>query len=337
MNPTSALNGTLATAGGQGPRSLLGRSRASLLVAVGLFALGCRPGAPKSADHESAGGEHATPPPAQGALESTQGEALHTVWSSPADFVTPESVAFDATNGVAFVSNMGPRGAGDDAADGFVSRIHWEDKSIELRWIDGLKSPKGLSMDAEHLYIADTSELLVAARATGEIVARHAVEGPAALNGVDVGPGGGVYVNNKGYGEIYHLTPEGLELFVKSEELEQINGVLVEEGRLLVGTSGPGQLYAVDRQSREVTTLADGFGNFDAVKVDGQGGYVISNWSGAVYHWAPGQETRVLLDTEAAGVNAADVDYAPSEGLLFVPTFTQNKVVVYSGIAANQP
>ena len=89
-----------------------------------------------------------------------------------------------------------------------------------------------------------------------------------------------------------------------------------------------GIFYEVDKTTKELRKIAEGLVGGDGIIPYGND-FIISNWNGEIHHVsATGQVTK-LLDTKADKVNAADIEYIPTQKLLLVPTFFANKVVAY--------
>ncbi len=57
--------------------------------------------------------------------------------------------------------------------------------------------------------------------------------------------------------------------------------------------------------------------------------FVVSGWQGLIYHVKPDGFNAVLLDTRDKKINAADIGYDKSSGMLYVPTVRSNSVQAY--------
>ena len=71
-------------------------------------------------------------------------------------FSHPESVVFNEAKNEYYISNM----ADNEAGDGFISRVSAEGEIIELKWIDGLKDPKGLLVKDDKVYVTNNTEVI---------------------------------------------------------------------------------------------------------------------------------------------------------------------------------
>jgi hypothetical protein len=56
---------------------------------------------------------------------------------------------------------------------------------------------------------------------------------------------------------------------------------------------------------------------------------LVSQWEGRIYRIRPDGQIEKLLDTSVPGEHTADFEYLSSNGLLAVPTFTENRVNLY--------
>jgi hypothetical protein len=119
-----------------------------------------------------------------------------------------------------------------------------------------------------------------------------------------------------------------LEEFFKGGD-ERFNGLYWEKERMLLITSGSSQFKEISLASKEVNILAEGMGHGDAIAPVGDGGYLTTSWAGKIFYVSAGGETTMLLDTEAEGENAADLDFSIESQILYVPTFFGNQVKAY--------
>ena len=131
-------------------------------------------------------------------------------------------------------------------------------------------------------------------------------------------------------------------VFVEGEDaVETPNGVLVDGGRLIVGTLGRGalgrrgggpppggRLVAFDLKTRQRTVLSpDPVGGVDGIEPDGGGGYLVTDVYGSrIVHVAPSGSARTVLQLPAAG---ADFGYIAARRLAIVPYLFGNNVAAY--------
>lgn len=270
---------------------------------------------------------------------------LSKVWETPAELAIPEQVLFDREREILYVTNSVL--VGDNDCDllrgnphrnsGFISRVSLQGEIEELRWIDGLDFPCGMSLHENKLYVVEAFGHLVEIDVgSREIVARYPAPGFRFLNDVAVDRDGTAYVSNTTPQlddiDIYRLRDGRLEIWKEGDEIHRANGLFVHDHRLLVGNSGAGNdfLKSIDLDTGRVETIASlGAGIVDGIRVDGEGHFLVSHWEGKIYHITPSGEVTEILDATGSGLNTAAFELIPERKLLVVPTFCGNKVVAY--------
>ena len=253
--------------------------------------------------------------------------SIELVWQSDTLLRTPESVLIDRNRDILYVSNVNMNPWEKDG-NGFLSKMDKSGNITELKWVEGLHGPKGMGISGTSLFVADIDELVEVDIETGAIVGRTGVAGKPDLNDVTVAADGTVFVSGSGSNTIYRLNNGVLEEFFKGGE-ERFNGLYWEKERMLLITSGSSQFKEISLASKEVNILAEGMGHGDAIAPVGDGGYLTTSWAGKIFYVSAGGETTILLDTEAQGENAADLDFSIETQTLYVPTFFGNQVKAY--------
>lgn len=253
---------------------------------------------------------------------------LELLWQSDTLLRTPESVLMDPDGDVLYVSNVNLNPWEKDG-NGFISKLDKLGNILVLKWIEGLNAPKGMGINGKSLFIADIDRVVEADLETGQLIRSYEVEGKPELNDITVGDDGTVYISGSGSSTIYQLKDGQTEALFSGEEGERFNGLHREKERMLLITSGGGLLKSVNLETKEVKILAENMGHGDAIVPVGNGDYITTNWSGAVFY-VPAEGAPVkLLDTEAIGENAADAAFSMEEQILYLPTFFKNQVKAY--------
>jgi sugar lactone lactonase YvrE len=250
----------------------------------------------------------------------------------------PESAVLDAGEGVFYVSNVNGDASAADG-NGYISKLSMDGEILDKEWVTGLNAPKGLALHEGKLYVSDIDELAVIDTASREITARHKAQGATFLNDVTAHPDGRVFVSDMIQNQIWKLEGDQFEMWLQDEALENPNGLLAEEDRLVVAAWGkpnedfstdvPGHLKAVDYESKEVKSIGPGdpIGNLDGVEPDGQGGYLVTDWfSGGLYQVREDGKTEMLMDLNKG---SADHEVVEGEGLTVIPMMMDGAVTGY--------
>ena len=258
------------------------------------------------------------------------------------DLHAPESAYYDAASGAVFVSSINGQ-VTDKDGNGYISRFTPDGRVVSLKWATGLNGPKGLRSAGGTLWVADIDQVVGIEIASGRIVQRVAVEGATFLNDLATAPDGTVYTSDSQGFRIYMIRDGKASVFVEGEDaVETPNGVLVDAGRLIVGTLGraalgprgggapppAGRLLAFDLKTRQRTVLtADPVGGVDGIEPDGRGGYLVTDVFGSrIVHVTASGSARTLLQLPAAG---ADFGYIAARRLAIVPYLFGNNLAAY--------
>ncbi|MFW5657581.1 MAG: gluconolaconase [Bacteroidota bacterium] len=273
------------------------------------------------------GGQQAKDDAAASDTTASDTVSLTEVWATDTTLRTPESVLFDPDRDVLYVSNVNMNPWEKDG-NGFLSKLDTEGNILELEWVTGLDGPKGMGIANNMLYVADIDNLVEINIETGTIENKYFVEGEPSLNDVTVGDDGTVYVSGSASDKVYTFRNGQYEVLFEGE-LGRPNGLLYENGKLYMLTSGSSELVVFDLETMEKTKLASGFGHGDGFVQAGGQGYLASNWQGEIFYVSPDWETSKLMDTKDKNINTADLEYISEENWLLVPTFFDNRVVAY--------
>lgn len=253
---------------------------------------------------------------------------LARLWVTEDVLEVPESVCWDQAREIMYVSNISGKPLEKDGR-GFISRIDIEGGIRKLHWVSGLNAPKGMGVFEGSLYVTDIDEVVEIDIAGDSIRARYPAAGAVFLNDIAVDADGDVYVSDysSDNGVIYRLRGGEMEVWLEHELIERPNGLCIDDGRLVVGSSGTGTLVSVDLEDKSVEeTIVIGT-SIDGVEITDGGNFVVSNWSGRTVLAEPDGSITILLDTTAEGINSADLEYVPGRGIVLIPTFGDNRVL----------
>ena len=247
-------------------------------------------------------------------------------WQTVAELKTPESVCYDQQRNVLYVSNVAG-GPSDKDNNGFITTLSPGGEILQLEWCKGLSAPKGMGVTGNFLYVADIDQVVKIDIIRQKIVQHFPIAGAKFLNDITVDKDGIIYVSDMNDNAVYRIKGSAPELLIKSELLNQPNGLYASGNSLLVGLRD--KIVSINLKSREIRDYIPNTGGIDGIVPDDKGGYIISDWLGNVQLVHPKNPRTKWLDTTAEKVNAADIEYVPSLKLLLVPTFSDNRVMAY--------
>ncbi|UJH91607.1 SMP-30/gluconolactonase/LRE family protein [Antarcticibacterium sp. 1MA-6-2] len=255
-------------------------------------------------------------------------------------FSHPESVIYDGQNNVMYVSNM----ADDKDGDGFISKITSEGEIIELKWITGLKDPKGLLIHNDKLYVTNNTEVVEIDIDQGQISRKIPVEGAVSLNDITADENGAIYFSDMGQNTIYKIPgkmkdqPLGssgkeveIEEYLKTPKLNTPNGLLVHENHLYVGSWGEnhdGNLLRINLETKEVGNVTnEGIGNLDGIQEARENSFYVSDWgTGTIYKIdKEGNFSEAIQSEKSSG----DILFLQEKNQLILPMNFQNEIWGY--------
>jgi sugar lactone lactonase YvrE len=251
---------------------------------------------------------------------------LTKVWEIQRKLKYPESVAYDSKRDVLYVSNYFNNG------NEFISKITTSGKTEKLIWISGLRQPTGLSIvDNKYLYAVERRSLSKIDIDSAKVVASYPIPGAAFPNDITADEAGHLYVTDSQKNSIMILSDGKFISFLEGGQLSGINGILYDNGKLLVGVTGDASIKQIDVMSKEITTLArlESGSVMDGLRKDGSGNYLFSDYNGRVFRLYRNGKVELLLNTKAPQRFCADFEYIPERHLLIIPSLFDNRIVTY--------
>lgn len=253
--------------------------------------------------------------------------ALIRKWQTPEGLNTPESVWYDNSRSVLYISNINGKTDGTDKK-GFISKVKLDGTFDNLNWVTGLGAPKGLGVIGDKLYAADVTYVDVIDIPSGKLESRIPVPGAVFLNDITVDHSGDVYISDTKTGKIHVLKAGKISLYYQGDPLKGPNGLLCYEDKFYVLDSPTGVMYRLDPKNKLVK-VADIAPGADGLVPVGNGSFLASNWNGEVYYVDANGTKQKILDTKEQKLNTADIEYFRRGKVLYVPTFFGNSVVAY--------
>jgi sugar lactone lactonase YvrE len=247
---------------------------------------------------------------------------LTQLWKEPIKLQMPESVCYDKTNDVLYVSNFGA---------GSISKVSLSGEVIEQKWVTGLARPTGIALFEDKLYAADRQGLVEVDTGTAKIIQKYPISGVGFANDVSIHPSGDIYISDSQKNMIYRFKDGTMKVWLESDEILDPNGLCAKKEKLIVGTSRDGCFKSVSYEDKSIQTMLRlGPGAImDGVKSDGKGRFLMGDWTGRLYRVSESGEKVELLNTQEAAINIADFEYIPEKRMLVIPTLAGNEVIAY--------
>jgi sugar lactone lactonase YvrE len=257
----------------------------------------------------------------------TEARELVRIWETDPVMDKPESAAWDASTGRIFISSIGGDYLQIDG-NGYISVIDADGHVLDAKWYaEGLNNPQGLVLDGDKLYIADLTRVVVLNTKNASQLAVIPAEGAQFLNDVTKDADGSVFVSDCKINRIYRIRDGLAEVWTEDAALNGPNGLLAEKERILALNFNNGTIHSIERQTKQMTMIAEGIANADGITSDGEGGYFASGaWQGEVFHIDSDGRKTLVLNLGQEKTIAADILYIPEKHLLVIPTL--NKMVL---------
>src|SRR3954454_3893409 len=254
----------------------------------------------------------------------------------------PESVRWDAEQGIWFVSNVNGNPSDKDN-NGYISRLKADGSVDSLKFVAAgrnkvtLNAPKGMAIVGDTLWVADIDAVRGFNRKTGVPVASIAVPGAKFLNDVTAGPDG-IYVTDTGI----HIGAGGKMSHPGPDRVFKIAGRRVSTALTFKGQPGPNGITWDSTASRFVMvpmgdstivswapgdslpqTVAKGPPMMDGVEPLGGGRYLVTSWTDSSLNLvADGKVTRLAGKI----ASPADIGFNRADGKVAVPQLMSTTV-----------
>jgi sugar lactone lactonase YvrE len=310
------------------------RTRVLILIAIAFIACQKQEPTPEPATTSA--------PPAT--TSSTPAAAPAQVPQIATGLQTPESVLYDATQDIYFISNINGQPLAADN-NGYISRVVPDTLQIDAKWIEAgkngvtLNAPKGMAVANGTLYVSDLTVVRKFDAKTGAPKGEIAIPGSTFLNDV-AADGSTIYVTDTGMkagaggnfeptgtDAVWKITGDKPEKIASGKDLKAPNGVEVVNGKVWVVSFGANELYGLDKGKKYiVSTLPKG--GLDGLIHMSDDSFLVSSWDGkAVYRGKPGGGgfTAVLENVNAP----ADIGYDTKRHMLLVPHFQDSIVTLH--------
>jgi hypothetical protein len=273
-------------------------------------------------------------------LLSTIGFASANVaWELNDGISNPESVYYDDNSKFIFVSNISGDGVVKDGS-GWIQKLTTAGKVVKTKWVNVLNAPKGMRAHEGVLWVTDIDTVISIDIKQGKILQKIQIPQAQFLNDIAITSTNVVFVSDTIGRAIYKIENGKFEVFLMGDETESPNGLLVQDGKLIVAAWGlaekdwsskvPGHLYSIDLQTKEKKLITKKpLGNLDGLEIARDGSYLVSDWmAGLVYKVTPnGKVTKLSVKSERG---LADIGYIPLTDTLLVPYMNSSHVTAYT-------
>jgi len=260
------------------------------------------------------------------AQEALISPKLQKVWETPEGLNVPESSCYNPADKFIYVSNVVGNADTKDGI-GYISKLNTKGEFIEKEWVKGLNAPKGIGIANGKLFVTDIDEVVEIDLKSAKILKKYKSGVAKSFNDIATDKQGKVYVSEMSKHVVLTVGKDSLEVFAASDQIASVNGVCDFGNEIILGSKG--NLIAIDKKTKAIRTIAEKTGYLDGIIVVGENKIITSDWRGKVQLIEPGKPIEVLLNTSTISVNAADLGFIPSQNLLLVPTFNNNKVIAY--------
>lgn len=293
----------------------------SVLYLLILTLTSCKPSAPASDQSQETQADTS-------ATEILPVPGLNLLWETDQKLTTAESVLYDKANNVLYVSCINGVPPDKKDNDGFIARVTTDGKIQDQKWVTGLSAPKGMGLYGNTLYVTDIDRLVAIDITSGKMANTWKVDGASFLNDVFITDDGRIYFSDSNTNTIHSLA-DGKVSTVKTDTLfGGANGILVEGDIMYVAGYIKGKFCRMNLTTKNVELITSEIPGGDGVERY-EDAIIVSNWNGQVYHMAADHAVTMLMDSQDAKLNAADIEIIPEKNLLLVPTFFGNNVMAY--------
>lgn len=253
------------------------------------------------------------------------------------DLANPESVVYDETRDILFVSNQN---YAKSAVGGTIAKISTSGAVIDKEWVKGLKEPKGLHIQGSKLYVADVTKLLEIDIESGKILKEYLGKEAKFLNDVTSDNKGRVYVSDMFTSSIYRLNKKGeFTKWISSLELENPNGLLCDNGYMYIAAWGrftngkpleapKGNFIKIKISNKKISKISTkALGNLDGLQKVSSGEFLLSDWvAGGVYSFSKKSGVNKIISTPKS---SGDILHLKEKGMIIIPMAVQGKLLSY--------
>jgi len=254
------------------------------------------------------------------------------LWELDSVLMTPESVVFDSLRNCLYVSNFNDKGGfrkkTDTIFDECITKVDLEGNVTELKWVDNLIGPSGITIFKDTLYVIERGYLTKINIEKQSITKRIPITGVGFLNDIVIDKNGDIYISDSGEGAIYKIVGDNSRLWLKDTILQNSNGLYIDNDKLIIGNQGNVNLIAILITDKTTKVLASSISKgIDGIKKYRQN-YIVS-WQYDIFMVDERGTSQVILNTSEGDNWNADFELIESKNIIIVPTLLSNKLIAY--------
>lgn len=250
-------------------------------------------------------------------------------WETEQVFLAPESVVFDAARNCLYVSNFNDEGGflkkADTLRNECISKLDTDGHILELRWIDGLHNPTGITIFDDKLYIAEREGVVIVNVEQQKIERRIPVDEANFLNDIVVDSAGAIYLSDTFRPCIHRVVNGKSEVWYSDSLMNATNGLWIDRTHLYVGNRGAENLLAIALADKTTEVIANNLSdNIDGIKKL-EDRFLLS-WKSELYMWEQGRK-KMLYALDDDKDFLADFEYIEALHMIIIPQLISNKVI----------
>jgi hypothetical protein len=258
--------------------------------------------------------------------------SLEKVWESPSLFAIPETACYDRIHDCVYISNYDGYRPSRGQKLQSISRLDLSQKKVDSHWLKGLNNPMGMAVDGETLWIVELNALVQVKTSDTEQIVRHIYEKALGLNDIAIDEHGNIFVSDFRANQIFHVSQDrgSLQEWLNSGQVIRPNGIETVKGHLIVGCNGDSSVKSIDLKTKKIKQIARfSEGLIDGIEADEKGHIWISHNQGRLYRITEDGVITKMLDSTNKGIPIANFLIIPRKNLIVIPTFIDNRILIY--------
>lgn len=250
---------------------------------------------------------------------------LKTVWESDTTLSVAESILFDRSRNVLYVSCVNGQATNENSKS-FIAKVGLDGRVIDLNFTENLNATKGMCLWGDKLFVTEMRQVVEIDLTTGKVVKRYPVEGAVFLNDLALDSAtGSIYITDSGTEQLSVLHNGETKVVGEGAAFKQMNALLLEGTNLLIG-SVAGTFSSLDLKTAKLTPVAVLASGIDGITALGNNSYLLAETAGRLWHLRADGTKLLLSDTSKDNISAADTDYDPTTHMVYVPTLFHNTI-----------